>query len=215
MAQVQPHQRRWPASLAVAVIIALQLLLPPAIRLGGGYVVPALEALLLAPVVIANPLLLTRDHPVLRRIAILLAYAMVLANGLTLALLLAAMVRGTHLTAGNLVAAAAVIMSTNVVAAGLLFWELDRGGPFARDPAQERDEDRADLLFPQTPYGEPLTAWRPGFLDYLYVGFTNSTAFSPTDTMPLTARAKVVFMMTSIVAVLCIALVAGRAANLF
>lgn len=215
MALAEPHQRRWPASLAVAVTLVLQLLLPSGIRLGNGYVLPGLQALLLAPVVIGNPLVLTRDHPWLRRSAIGLGVAVVVTNAITLARLVLALIRGTHVTAGELVLAALVILTTNVVACGLVLWELDRGGPFARDPGHDRDEEPADLLFPQTEYGAPLTDWRPGFLDYLYVGFTNSTAFSPTDTMPLTARAKLVFMMTSVVALLCIALVAARAANLF
>lgn len=214
MALAEPHQRRWPASLAVAVTIGLQLFLPPGIRLGNGWVLPGLQALLLAPVVVGNPLILRRDHPGLRRTAIALGWAVALANAITLGRLIVVLLKGSHLTAAQLVVSAAVILTTNVVACGLLLWELDRGGPFARDPSHDRDEDPADLLFPQSGYGVPLTAWRPGFIDYFYVGFTNSTAFSPTDTMPLTARAKLLFMMTSIVALLCIALVAARAANL-
>jgi hypothetical protein len=98
-----------------------------------------------------------------------------------------------------------------VIVFGLWYWELDRGGVAARLRQNHR---RPDFLFPQmsTPGSGPR--WTPDFMDYLYTSFTNATAFSPTDTMPLTAWAKLLMMVQSLASLLTVALVISRAVNI-
>ena len=103
------------------------------------------------------------------------------------------------------------IWLTNVIAFGLWYWEIDRGGVTARMLPGHREPD---FLFPPmvTPAAAPN--WTPRFLDYLYTSFTNATAFSPTDTMPLTSRVKLLMMVQSLASLLTVALVVSRAVNI-
>ena len=104
------------------------------------------------------------------------------------------------------------IWFTNVVIFALWFWNLDRGGPATRGL---ESAGRPDLLFPQMTSlpDEAEEAWTPGFIDYLFVSFTNATAFSPTDTMPLSPRIKLLFMLEAAVSLATVGLVAARAVN--
>jgi hypothetical protein len=126
----------------------------------------------------------------------------------------------THILSGQvsndaslLLGSGAAIFVTNIIVFGIWYWELDRGGPFAR---REGVTPYPDFMFPQM---DPDTAklvkpgWRPTFIDYFYVSLTNSMAFSPTDTMPLARWAKVMMSVQSLVAVTTIALVIARAVN--
>lgn len=213
---VNPHERRWPASLAVALIIGLQFAAPDQIEPSWWLALVLVEVLLLVPLVATNPLSLNRDHPLLRAFAVGLAVLLLAANATRLVQLFLTMVRHEQITAPNLLGSGALIWSTNVVAAAVLFWELDRGGPFARDPRHRRQEQPPDLLFPQQtgiPGVDPKT-WRPSFVDYLFVAFTTATAFSPTDTMPLTGRPKILMMAAASVSLATIAIVAARAVNI-
>ena len=104
------------------------------------------------------------------------------------------------------------IWFTNVVVFALWFWNLDRGGPAMRGMKNER---RVDFQFPQMMGNVPGNEnWTPGFIDYFFVSFTNATAFSPTDTMPLTARVKFLFIVESSASLLTVGLVAARAVNI-
>ncbi|GAB3927265.1 hypothetical protein GCM10029976_023230 [Kribbella albertanoniae] len=208
------HIRRWPASLAVVAVLILQLLVPTQIAAFPRWVMPALGALLLLPLIWMNPFHLRRDEPWLRWVELALLAVLVLANAVYLAELIVYLNSGDATNGMVLVKAAALIWVTNVVAFGVWYWEIDRGGPFARAPEHERDEERADLLFPQMTVDLPgWGKWLPGFTDYLFVAFTAATAFSPTDTMPLTARVKVLMAIQSAIALLTIAVVAARAVN--
>ncbi len=208
------HIRRWPASLAVVAVLVLQLLVPTQIAAFPRWVMPALGALLLLPLIWMNPFHLRRDEPWLRWVELALLAVLVLANALYLAELIIYLNSGDANNGLVLVKSAALIWVTNVVAFGVWYWEVDRGGPFARAPEHERAEERADLLFPQMTVDLPgWNKWIPGFTDYLFVAFTAATAFSPTDTMPLTARAKVLMAIQSAIALLTIAVVAARAVN--
>ena len=103
------------------------------------------------------------------------------------------------------------IWFTNVVVFALWFWNLDRGGPAKRGL---KTEQPPDLLFPQMVGNLPGNEkWTPGFIDYFFVSFTNATAFSPTDTMPLTPRCKLLFIIESSASLLTVGLVAARAVN--
>lgn len=208
------HIRRWPASLAVVAVLILQLLVPTQIAAFPRWVMPALGALLLLPLIWMNPFHLRRDEPWLRWVELALLAVLVLANAIYLAELIVYLNSGDANNGLVLVKAAALIWVTNVVAFGVWYWEVDRGGPFARAPEHEREAERADLLFPQMTVDLPgWDRWLPGFTDYLFVAFTAATAFSPTDTMPLTARVKVLMAIQSAIALLTIAVVAARAVN--
>ena len=211
-------EHRWPASLAVLVAIALQLVLPNRVTQGLGprWLIPALEAALLVALVIANPVRINRESSVLRGLSLLLIAIITLANVVALgelvrALLDPATVRGHVLGGRSLVYASVPIWLTNVIVFGLWYWDLDRGGVAARLHPHHR---RPDFLFPQmsTPGSSP--GWTPDFLDYLYTSFTNATAFSPTDTMPLTAWSKLLMMLQSLASLLTVALVISRAVNI-
>lgn len=200
----------------MAGVLVLQLRLPSQVSVGPTWLLPALQAALLLPLVVTNPVHLRHDHPLLRVLAVASAAGVMVTNAATLVNLVALLTGGSVLRPAALITSAAVLLVTNVVAVAVLLWELDRGGPFARDPDHARSSGPADLLFPQlvgVPSGDP-PGWAPGFVDYLFVAYTMSTAFSPTDTMPLTGRAKLAFMLGASVAMLTFALVAARAVNL-
>ena len=119
---------------------------------------------------------------------------------------------GTQEVGKNLLFYATQIWFTNVLVFGLWYWELDRGGPGERCASRHREPD---FLFPQMANpGAATFDWHPSFVDYLYVSFTNATAFSPTDTMPLTEWAKVLMMIQSLASLITVALVAARAVNI-
>jgi hypothetical protein len=100
---------------------------------------------------------------------------------------------------------------TNVLIFALLYWQIDLGGPEARINNAGR---RPDWLFSQTGVPDVLPDWRPTFIDYLFLAYTTATAFSPTDTLPLTARAKVLLMLESAIAMTTVIVVASRAINI-
>ncbi len=206
-------ERRWPVSLAVLVAIGLQLALPERLGLRPAWLLPAVEVVLLAGLTIANPDRLDRRHPALRAGSLALIGVLAASNGLSAVLLVQELVqaRGSAGRAGPLLANGAAIYLTNVLAFALLYWDFDRGGPVARTYA---DQPFPDLLFPQmTSPGLADPEWEPLFLDYLYVSLTNATAFSPTDTLPLSRWAKALMAVQSVVALAVAALVVARAVN--
>lgn len=206
---------RWPGSLAVAVSIALYFALPNKLITGLGprWLVPALEGVLGASLLIANPRL-SRESRRLRPVAIALIAFVNLANVVSLGELVHELlaINGNAHSGRDLIYASVPIWVTNVLVFALWYWELDRGGPVARLEALRR---QPDFLFPQMTAPDATTPdWSPAFLDYLYTSFTNATAFSPTDTMPLTAWAKILMMVQSLASLLTVALVVSRAVNI-
>lgn len=208
------HTRRWPASLAVCAALILQVLVPTQINVLPQWLLPGLGLGLLLPLVWMNPFHLSRDEPWLRWVALVLIGVLVVTNAVYLGGLIYFLNHGAANSGGVLVKGAVVIWVTNVVAFAIWYWEIDRGGPFARAPEHERKEERVDLLFPQLTVDLPgWERWLPGFTDYLFVSLTAATAFSPTDTMPLTARTKTLMGIQSLISLLTIAVVAARAVN--
>jgi uncharacterized membrane protein len=177
---------RWPALLAVAAAMVLQLILPEKLiqGLGNRALIPALEGLLLVVLLVANPGHISKEESRLRIVGLALIALISVANVVSLIELIHALLYGSRAGGRPLVYASIPIWLTNVIVFGLWYWELDRGGPARRQQSRHREPD---FLFPQmsTPGASP--GWTPDFLDYLYTSFTNATAFSPTDTMPLTA----------------------------
>ena len=123
------------------------------------------------------------------------------------------LIEGTGVTQkpSELLASGAVVWLGNNIAFALLYWLIDGGGPIAR----LRDPAPGDFAFTQQLSPEIAPGWRPVFLDYLHLGFTNATAFSPTDVMPLTLRAKYIMLVQSTVALALFGLVLARAVNAF
>jgi hypothetical protein len=120
--------------------------------------------------------------------------------------------RPSDITGLQLFASSIAVWVTNVLIFSLLYWQIDRGGPEAR---ANNASTKPDWLFPQT--GAPEDAppdWRPTFVDYLFLGFSTATAFSPTDALPLTSRAKMLMMLESTISLVTIVVVASRAINI-
>ena len=206
-------EHRWPATVAVLAAIALQIVLPDTVirGLGPRWLVPALEGALALALTVASPGRITRESSILRSLSIVLIAVITVANVVALGELVNALLNHTRAGGRSLVFASVPIWLTNVIVFGLWYWELDRGGPAARLRTAHR---QPDFLFPQmsTPGSSP--GWTPDFLDYLYTSFTNATAFSPTDTMPLTSWAKLLMMVQSLASLLTVALVISRAVNI-
>jgi uncharacterized membrane protein len=204
---------RWPALLAVLAAIALQLILPDTLirGLGNRGLIPALEGALMAVLLIANPGHISKEQSRLRVVGVALIALITVANVISLTELIHALLYGTKAGGRPLVYASLPVWLTNVIVFGLWYWELDRGGPAAR---QVPEHPRPDFLFPQMSTPGSAPGWAPDFLDYLYTSFTNATAFSPTDTMPLTAWSKLLMMFQSFASLVTVAVVISRAVNI-
>jgi hypothetical protein len=206
-------EHRWPSILAITAVIVVQVLLPDRLVLHPRWLLPGVEIALAVGLIVANPVRLVRRHPVLRLGSLGLVAAMTVANAGSAALLIDRLLSGTagH-DARSLIVNGAAIYATNIVAFGLWYWELDRGGPVSRSHG---DRQHTDFLFPQMTAAEAAAPdWEPAFLDYLYVSYTNATAFSPTDTLPLSRWAKMLMLGQSAIALATIALVVARAVNI-
>ncbi len=174
---------------------------------------PVAEGVLVAGLVAADPNRLTAESKDLRVLAILVIAVVGLSNATSLVLLVDMLVTGGLSDGKTLLGGAAGVWLTNVVVFGLLYWELDRGGPLGRVGARPAPS-HADLQFPQDAAPDTAEAgWRPEFFDYLFVSLTSSTAFSPTDTLPLTRRAKALMGSQALLSLLTVGLVAARAVN--
>jgi uncharacterized membrane protein len=202
----------WPAQLAIATAIALNFVLAGQITIGPTWLMPTVEGVLLVALVVVAPRRATAHSRGRRRLALALIGLVSLAYVGSLALLVHYLVNGGAAGGHRLILSGAVLWTTNVLLFAVWYWELDRGGPVARfrDP-----HALPDFQYPQmeNPSLAP-PGWRPGFLDYLYTSFTNATAFSPTDTMPLTQTAKIVMGLQSSAALLTAGLVVARAVNI-
>ena len=204
---------RFAVTGAVLTIIALQAAVPERLSLSGRLVLPVLETVLLVVLVASNPRRVTYATRQLRLLSLLLIAVASLANAWSAGSLVAGLVHGTEGNdPGQLLFTGGNIWLTNIVVFGLWFWDLDRGGPGARARAEK---DTPDFLFPQMT--APHLAgpeWEPHFVDYLYLAFTNATAFSPTDTLPLSRWSKLAMMLQSAISLTTGALVIARAVNI-
>jgi hypothetical protein len=205
-------ENRIPAALAIAAAIVMQFTLPNKLGLRPSWLVPLLELVLLVVLTVLNPVRLSRRSRFGRYAALTIVAIISIDNAISAALLDHAILVGKATSdPTTLIASAASIYFTNVIAFGLWYWELDRGGPFARS---EASNPYPDFLFPQMANPELASPdWEPRFLDYLYVSFTNATAFSPTDTMPLTLGVKALMAVQSAIALTTIGLVVAHAVN--
>jgi uncharacterized membrane protein len=134
------------------------------------------------------------------------------ANAASIGLLVHLLINGAHANAPTLLRAAVHMWVVNVLLFGLWYWELDGGGPVERPTCKPH---KRDFLFPQQTETALLQGgWMPRFLDYLYVSYTNASAFSPTDTMPLSRWAKMLMLLQSAISLSLAIMVVARAVNI-
>lgn len=215
-------ESRFEATVAVGLVIGLQIALAVASLAGDWkliglpgwiWLVPTLpEAALLVPLAWSVPRHRLEQMGRRRTVALALVGVITAANVLALAALIASLLSAQEKSGADLLLKGATIWSTNVVTFGLLFWELDRGGPMRRGAPHP---PARDFQFPQDE--NPALAepdWHPRLVDYVYISFTNATAFSPTDAMPLTRRMKLLMLAESAVSAITVLLVAARAVNI-
>jgi hypothetical protein len=211
-AAVTRYDPYWGGQVVIAVAILLDLSLADQLTFGPSWVLPGLEALALLGLTMAAPHPRLRDSPLRRRLALTLIAIVTAANCYSLIMLVHFLVQGGQAHAHALIGSGIVLWVTNVLLFGVWYWQLDAGGPRAR---RLKRVPHPDFLFVQMT--EPKFAprgWRPTLVDYLYTSFTNATAFSPTDTMPLTPMAKALMAVQSISALATIGLVVARAVNI-
>jgi hypothetical protein len=206
-------EARWPMAFAVVAVIVLTLLLPHDLVARPRWGVPLVEALLLIAVIVADPGKIDLVSPRVRALSITLIALLVATTLWCTTQLIVQLVRGGPATSsgGALLAAGGIVWLSNCLSFGLLYWELDSGGPAVRAhglPAHP------DFAFPQQLNPELAPEhWRPRFVDYMYLGFTSATAFSPTDAMPLRAWNKLAMMAQSAISLALLGLVIARAVN--
>ncbi len=207
-------ESRWPPALAILVVLFLMAALP-----GHVTALPVWVSYLAAPAVIVPMAVvaLTKGNTlwlgIERTMIILLAAAYV---GNTIAELADMIGVITFHPSGNnafsLLSSSVAIWVANVLAFSLLYWQIDRGGPYAR---ASKSSVKPDWVFPQPAVPEDVPPdWRPLFLDYLYLGYNTATAFSPTDALPLTRRAKMLMMTESTISLLTMVIILSRAINI-
>jgi uncharacterized membrane protein len=202
----------WPAWATVLAAIGLQLGLPSRLTVGPTWLVPALEGTLLVGVFLATPNQVMREHRRRRLAALGITAFVSAANVYSLAELTHFLLHHNVSNGGELIGSGVLIWLTNFLIFALWYWELDRGGPGTRASGHDR---APDFLFPQMNDDRVQRPnWRPQFIDYLYVSLTNATAFSPTDTMPLTPMAKSIMGVQALVSLVTVGLIISRAVNI-
>jgi uncharacterized membrane protein len=214
---------RWPAGAGVLVAVVLYGIAPTAVPSGVRFAVVVTAVALLVPLVALNPRRLARETAWSRGLGLVLGGLLLVANQVSLVVLVVALVDASE-AGPELLLTALQVWATNVLAFALVFWEMDRGGPVARRAHARAALAPADFRFPQDEDagGVPGAAdrssehadWVPGFVDYAYFSLTNSMAYSPTDTMPLRHRAKALMALQAFAGFVILALVIARAVNI-
>jgi hypothetical protein len=204
---------RWPMAAAVLCAVILQLVVPSRGRVPGWWVFPVLELVMLALLIVRDPGRIDRRSSALRSLTIGLIAVMTVANSVAAIILLREILSvARYANATLLLGRGAAIWVTNVIVFSLWYWEFDRGGPAERAAGSgvplsfAFSEDAMPELGP--------VGWRPRYVDYLYLSFTNATAFSPTDTLPVRTWAKMTMMGQSAVSLVTGILVIARAVNI-
>ncbi|MDT9693305.1 hypothetical protein Q5762_34265 [Streptomyces sp. P9(2023)] len=206
-------EARWPMAAAVVTAMVLTLLLPDDLRLAPKWVLPSVEGLLLLTLIAGDPGRIDRRSTALRAVSIALVGVLALSAVWSTVQLVDDILHGGKATASatSLLQTGGTVWAGTVLAFSLLYFELDGGGAAARAHGMPA---APALAFPQQLDPELSPAgWRPRFVDYLYLGLTNATAFSPTDVMPLAPWAKIAMAIQSLVSLLILGLVVARAVN--
>ena len=213
-------ENRLPPAAAVVVAALVYAALPEGLLVGPRFAIPAVELALLCALLVTNPRRLVTQTRWSRGVSIALACLVIGTNLVALGMLVNTLT-SSKAQGSALLLAGMQVWVTNVIGFGLLFWEIDRGGPVARHTLARHQLPPADWRFSQDENQDAVrevsagssvqSNWRPAFIDYLYVSLTNSSAFSPTDTMPLTGRAKALMGLEATAALLTSLLVVARA----
>ncbi|MFT2706230.1 hypothetical protein [Clavibacter zhangzhiyongii] len=216
-------ESRWPAAVGLLAAVALYGVAPTAVPAGARIAVVAVAVALLVPLVALNPRRLDRETAWSRGLGLALGGLLLVANQVSLVALVMALVDASEAGA-ELLLTALQVWTTNVLAFALVYWELDRGGPVARRTHARAALAPADFRFPQDEDAGAVSEvarrssehadWVPGFVDYAYFSLTNSMAYSPTDTMPLSHRAKGLMSLQAFAGFVILALVIARAVNI-
>lgn len=209
---------RWQATGAVLLAVLLYALLPPRYTIGPAWVAPVLVLVVLVPLLVMH--VRSASWPAQRTASIALIAIVNFFNAVSVVLLVFDILTSHHESGSELLKVGALIWLTNVLVFSMWFWELDGGGPYPRSQyPSARDCPDADFLFPQMSADPTRGAciprdWKPQFVDYLYLGFTNATAFSPTDVMPLSPMAKMLMLAESMISLVTLALILARSVNI-
>ena len=207
-------ERRWPIAVTLVVAMTLPFLLPSKFSLGPTWIVPVIEALLLGALIIADPGRIDRRSSIVRTLSIgLVAMLVAGATGATARLVIDLIKGGPDTNSpGQLLRIGSVTWVYVIITFSFLYWELDGGGPENR---ARSTPEFPDLAFPE--HLNPQVTrpgWRPEFFDYLYLGFTDAMAFSPTDVMPLSRWAKLAMAVVAVASLVVLGLVIARAVNI-
>ena len=201
----------WHVELIVAVAIVLHVALPDRFVLGVRWLFPALEMLLALALAATTPAQKVFTSLKRRVTVVLLVAALGVGNAYALTQIARLLLQSGRINNGReLILTGINIYLTNIIIFALLYWEMDGGGPGNRRAAKDAERD---FLFPQSSI-IALGNWHPTSVDYLYVSGTNAMAFSPTDTMPLSRRAKMLMFLQATISLIVVALVAARAVNI-
>ena len=207
-------ERRWPMAVTLLVAIALPLLLPSSFTRGPDWIISVFEGVLLVALIVADPGRIDRRSTLVRALSIGLVVILVVGAGVVTVRLVADLVSGGPETnsAAALLRVGGLVWLYLIITFAFLYWELDSGGPEARARATP---ELPNLAFPEqlNPRIAP-PGWRPEFFDYLYLGFTNATAFSPTDVMPTARWAKLAMAVQATSSLIVLGLVIARAVNI-
>jgi uncharacterized membrane protein len=212
--RVTRGEPRWPVTVAILVAAGLQAAVPEWLAFGPRWLVPTMEGLAVLGIVAANPIRIDEESRRLRSATVVLIGLITFGNVWSAGHLVQDLMSGDprDISARHLLLTGAAIWLTNVIAFALWYWELDRGGPASRAHA---GRSHPDFLFPQMANPDLAPAdWNSQFVDYLYVSFTNATAFSPADVVPLARWAKLTMLVQSLVSLTTLALVVARAVGL-
>lgn len=212
-------ENRWPPALAALVAIVVYAMLPESLLPLPRYLIPGIEILLLVALLVTNPMRMNRQSRWSRLASITLAGLVIVTNLVALGYLVTTL--GSDAPGGPMLLASLQVWLTNVIGFALLYWEIDRGGPISRRRTARPQVPLADWRFSQDENRDTVgevhdgasteCGWMPEFVDYLYLSLTNSSAFSPTDTMPLSSRAKLLMGTQATAALLTSLLVVARA----
>lgn len=218
-------EHRWPVLIALLVAMTLYATLPTGFFLPLRFTVVGLGILLLIPLIAVNPVRMHREKPWSKWMSRSLSVLLLAANQVALAQLIVELVSNSRADPGELLLAALQVWVTNAIVFAVVFWDFDRGGPVTRTQADRRHLPMADFRFPQDEDHDAIHEvkarssveldWTPSFVDYLYASMTNSMAFSPADTMPLSHRFKLLMVIEAFSAFVILALVIARAVSLF
>jgi len=218
-------EHRWPAVVAVVAATVLYATMPNMLHPVAHWGVVVICFALLIPLIAINPVRLTKETALGRGLSITQALLLFVANQVSVVLLVVALVQPDPDSGARLLLSAAQVWATNVIAVALVLWEMDRGGPFKRWSNPRDRIPAADLRFSQDEDNDTSAEvhkasafssedWRPQFFDYFYSSLSNAMAFSASDSMPLSLRAKAIFGLEALSGFVILALVIARAVSL-